>query len=257
MPVVYVGLHLINKLKWVEHSMLSVNLLHRRRKPFSANKWILDSGAFTRITGGKQHLPVAEYAGIIQKWCDVGEFQCAVAQDYMCEPIALNATGLSVREHQRLTTQRYVDLINRLQSDNLVMPVIQGYFAEDYVRHLRDLSDLLPRGKWVGVGSVCKRQGNPRYLYRILDSLLDVRSDLRFHGFGVKRSSLLYPEIQRLFYSVDSMAWSFNARVAGRDANDINEAIVWHRELTHDMVHNPRVVSAVAELPGEFCFDGA
>ena len=46
---------------------------------------------------------------------------------------------------------------------------------------------------WVGVGSVCNRNRNPAAIAHILSALQDERPDLRFHGFGVKRTVLLDP----------------------------------------------------------------
>ena len=250
-PIIYIGIHRVNKMHMFAHSMISVNLMLNRVKPFTANHWILDSGAFTRVTSGKGHLPVKEYADIIRRWDNVGNFQAAVSQDYMCEPVAFWATGLTIKEHQRLTTKRYLDLVEELGSDKLVMPVLQGYLPSDYVRHLRELSPILDEGKWVGIGSVCKRQGKPHELLDIMQQLKEVRPDLRFHGFGVKRTSLLYPDIQDMFYSVDSMSWSYNARVNGRNANDPDEAIQWHDSLVHDMMYKSHEASSLEEMPME------
>jgi hypothetical protein len=51
-----------------------------------------------------------------------------------------------------------------------------------------------------------------------------VRPDLRLHGFGVKKTSLLSVAVRMLLATADSMAWSFSARKQGRNANDWREA---------------------------------
>ena len=46
----------------------------------------------------------------------------------------------------------------------------------------------------------------------------------RLHGFGAKLTALQSQEVRGLLHSADSMAWSFAARKAGRDANSWREA---------------------------------
>jgi hypothetical protein len=92
------------------------------------------------------------------------------------------------------------------------------------VRHLRAYSDRLKFGMWVGVGSVCKRNGAPEQIAAVLHAIKSVRPDLRLHGFGVKQTALTHPGVREYLYSADSMAWSFAARKQGRSANDWREA---------------------------------
>ena len=72
----------------------------------------MDSGAFSTIARhGGYPRPVHEYAGHIKRWRNNGNLLAAVAQDYMCEPQMLAKTGLTVADHQRLTIERYDDLL--------------------------------------------------------------------------------------------------------------------------------------------------
>ncbi|MGV1912065.1 DUF7221 family queuine tRNA-ribosyltransferase-like protein [Agrobacterium vitis] len=128
-----------------------------------------------------------------------------------------------IRLHQRMTIERY----DALLSHDLpvpVLPVLQGFAPSDYARHVEDYGERLTFGMWVGVGSVCKRQGDPRAIIAVLQAIKAVRPDLRLHGFGVKKTSLLHPGVRDFLYSADSMAWSFAARKQGRNANDWREA---------------------------------
>jgi hypothetical protein len=93
------------------------------------------------------------------------------------------------------------------------------------VRHIETYGDRLKFGAWVGVGSVCKRNGNPVAVLRVLLAIKRARPDLRLHGFGLKKTALACRPIRRLLRSADSMAWSYAARREGRDANDIQEAV--------------------------------
>lgn len=228
----------------------------------------MDSGAFTRITSGKGHLPVDEYAAIINKYWRgnkywrfdgvtngkphksideselpptnelTSELVAAVTQDYMCEPFVLGKTGLDIPTHQSLTIENYDKLHwelsksslladhimyssdldvteddlfeayedDMLETDVYIMPVLQGYAPEDYVNHLEQYGDRIDKNAWVGVGSVCKRNGNPAAITAVLMAIKSVRPDLKLHGFGIKKRSLVDPNVWALLYSADSQA---------------------------------------------------
>lgn len=186
--------------------------------------WFLDSGAFTQVVlrGGFQQTP-EDYAALIRRYARTG-LVAAATQDYMTEPAALRATGLSVGRHQALTLQRF-DAIQAAGTAGVhLLPVLQGRTPDDYRRHLDAYGDRIGRRAWVGVGSLCKRQGDPAVIAAILDALLGDRPDLRLHGFGCKRTSLLHPAVRSRLASADSMAWSFAARYEGRDPNAWDEA---------------------------------
>ena len=104
------------------------------------------------------------------------------------------------------------------------MPVLQGYAPADYARHVHAYGDRLAFGAWVGVGSVCKRNGRPEAVLAVLEAILDARPDLRLHGFGLKVTSLAVKEIRDRLHSADSIAWSYAARRQGRNQNDWREA---------------------------------
>lgn len=187
----------------------------------------MDSGAFTEIsTHGEYRSSVTEYADQIARWKGNGNLLAAVSQDYMCEQLILGRTGLTIAEHQRLTIKRYVELIG-CQTGVYIMPVLQGYAPEDYVSHIRQYGRLLAIGAWVGVGSVCKRNGDIGAIEAVLLAIKAERSDLRLHGFGLKTTALSSGLVNRLLETADSMAWSFHARKNGRNANDWREAKRW------------------------------
>jgi hypothetical protein len=193
-----------------------------------------------------------------------GNLLAVVAQDYMCEAWMLAKTGLTVADHQRLTIERYDALVIALKkpsegkrvdvpADNqkskgadsrdgvagsgsdfgcalpapastYIMPVLQGYAPEDYVSHIRQYGARLAQGAWVGVGSICKRNGDPAAIWRVLNAIKTERHDLRLHGFGLKQTALQSWLIRDMLYTADSMAWSFAARKLGRNPNDWREA---------------------------------
>lgn len=203
---------------------------------------LVDSGAFTvldKFGFYPESRSVARYARRLYELHAGGivTILAAVAQDYMCEERITARTGLTVPEHQRLTIERYDALIaelRRLFGADIpfhVMPVLQGRTREDYLRHIEMYGDRLTPGMWVGVGSVCKRQGDPAVIEDILLAIHERRPDLLLHGFGVKFTALCFAAIRRLLATADSMAWSFAARYEGRDANSWREAKRFRRSV--------------------------
>ena len=228
----FCGLHQPSDAKHFAASFVSVNRLRKRKGPFVVTDWIMDSGAFTEIsTHGCYRHSVAEYAAEIRRWAWNGRLLAAVAQDWMCEPWIVEKTGLSVAEHQRLTVDRYDALLAEDTDGIYIMPVLQGYAPEDYAAHLTMYGKRLSYGAWVGVGSVCKRNGNPRAIETVLRVIQACRPDLRLHGFGLKATALRSAAVYDLLHSADSMAWSYQARKAGRNANDWREAKRWMRGI--------------------------
>jgi hypothetical protein len=211
--------------------MLSVNRLRRRRSDFIANEWLMDSGAFTEVARhGGYRTDVADYAAHIRRWNGCGQLAAAVAQDFMCEPFVVARTGLTVAEHQRLTVERFDALRDQDTGGTYVMPVLQGFDPDEYRAHLALYGTRLEPGAWVGVGSVCKRNGSPNAVLAVLAAITYDRPDLRLHGFGLKTTALLDARVRGLCWSADSAAWSYAARREGRNANDPQEAKAWaHR----------------------------
>jgi len=233
--IFFVGLHQPSDAHHTKRAFISVNRLSKRVSDFRVNEWILDSGAFTQVsTHGGFTMSIAEYSTQIKRWRRCGNMQRAVSQDWMCEPWIVERTGLSVAEHQRRTIERY-DALHDLAGD-IVMPVLQGYEVTDYVGHVRQYGDRLSRGMWVGVGSVCKRNSSPFNVAVILRAVLDVRPDLRLHGFGLKTTALRLASIRDRLYSADSMAWSYRARLEGRNRNDIQEALRFVDLIEHQTI---------------------
>lgn len=142
---------------------------------------------------------------------EIGSMQGAAIQDWMCEPVMIKKTGLTIREHQLRTVASYRQL-RSLAPDVPWFPVLQGWELDDYKRHIDDYGkgddgiDLgtLPR---VGLGSVCRRQHSDE-IAEIVVTL--ERLGLKLHGFGVKLKGL--EKISNHLVSADSMAWSFDAR---------------------------------------------
>lgn len=225
----YLGLHQPADAKHFSHACISINRLRGRKSkvtigPENGGSVLLDSGAFTELsTYGHYRHSVGEYAQEVKRLCNLMTIDACVAQDYMCETFMLEKTGLTIEDHQRLTIERYDELLTH-DLPCYVLPVLQGYSPESYIAHIRAYGDRLAQNAWVGVGSVCKRNSRPEAIAAVLSAIKSERPDLRLHGFGVKLTALKHPVVKSLLYSADSMAWSFHARKNGRNANDWREA---------------------------------
>jgi hypothetical protein len=233
----FTGLHQPSDAPHFDAAFISVTRLtgrKGRRAPMRCGDWIMDSGAFTTIKrhGGYPE-GVEPYADAIRRWATngSGRLLAAVSQDFMCEPEMLKRTGLSIPEHQRLTIERY-DALMACKPPVYILPVLQGYAPADYVRHLEQYGDRLAHGAWVGVGSVCKRNADPGAVIAVLLAIKSARPDLLLHGFGLKTTAIGHPVVRSLLHTADSMAWSLNARLNQRNANDWRNAKAWAARIT-------------------------
>lgn len=241
----FVGLHQPSDAQHFDAAFVSVNRLRARKWPFQVGDWILDSGAFTEISQhGHWRTPVEDYAIQIKRWSKNGNLLAAVAQDYMCEPFIVAKTGMSVTQHQQLTVERYLALRACDTGGVYVMPVLQGFEPADYVAHIRMYGDAIPLGAWVGVGSVCKRNGDPRAIEAVLLAIHAERPELLLHGFGLKTTALRSGLVRELLWSADSMAWSFAARKGGRNQNDWREAKKFERVIELMPFQRPLLLAA-------------
>lgn len=228
----FTGMHHPHNAAKVPAAFISAHAIKHRKSGFPVRRWVLDSGAFRTIElhGGYPE-PVETYAALIRRFAGNGRLLAAVSQDYMCEPFMLAKTGLTIADHQRLTIERYDALRACGTAGVRIMPVLQGYAPEDYAEHVRAYGDRLVPRAWVGVGSVCKRNGRPGAIEAVLLAIKRVRPDLRCRGFGLKLTALGSQLVRKLLFSADSMAWSFAARYEGRDGNDPAEAVRYTRRI--------------------------
>lgn len=237
MKAFYVGLHQPSDAQHFDRCCIHVGRLITREKPLGCDELLLDSQAFRILElHGEHQLTPAHYAARAAQIAKLCGRVVVVTQDYMCEQYIFQKryehTGVrfTVADHQRLTISRYDALYyHATQFGLLVMPVLQGYAPTEYVDHIRQYGQRLHKGMWVGVGSVCKRNGDPSAIRDVLYAIKKARPDLRLHGFGLKSTALGWNWIRQALYSADSMAWSLAARRQGRNANDWNEARLFAR----------------------------
>lgn len=238
----YLGTH---QPQWLASARVPLFVSRRRlagRKTFprAAAPWALDSGGFTEIgMHGRWTLSPRAYVKEVRRYsAEIGRPDFCAPQDWMCEPIMLKKTGLTIEKHQLNTTANYLKL-RSIAPDLPWIPVLQGWSLWDYWRHADQYTSVgidltkLPR---VGVGTVCRRQGTI-VAHNILTTL--AATGMRLHAFGFKTQGLI--RSQGALASSDSMAWSFAARredpMPGHEARHINcanclpYALRWRTEL--------------------------
>jgi hypothetical protein len=215
-----------------------------RRLPRAVGPWALDSGGFTEVaTHHRWRVSGRKYVADVRRlMAEVGGLLWCAPMDWMVEPDVLKGTGLTVAMHQQLTTVSILAL-RSMAPDIPVVPVLQGWTVEDYLRHLelyaRHGMDLA-REPLVGVGTMCRRTACPTGIAQILRRLRDA-GVARMHAFGVKTEvleagSVLQDARQGTFepllgetgggrawlggtiVSADSLAWSAAARTHFLDA---------------------------------------
>jgi len=241
--IFYLGTHRPNWLGIVDVPLfVSRTTLGRikRKFPRARQPWCMDSGGFSEVVlrGGWTVSP-RQYVDEVRRCQDnVGQMMWAAPQDWMCEPVAIAATGLSVKEHQRRTVENYLELMTRAP-DLPWIPVLQGWAPSDYEQHARDYAAAgvdLAGCDTVGVGSVCRRQGT-REAVGILTTIARVVPGIQMHGFGFKRSGIA--QAHSMLRSADSLAWSYTARRdermvgcthSGKCNNCMRYALAWREE---------------------------
>lgn len=239
----YIGLHQASDAQHFDRCCIHVNRLNGRRKPLGCDELLLDSQAFNmlRLHGRYPEHPRV-YAAQVQRIVDAQLVPsiAAVTQDYMCEAFMLERTGLTVADHQRLTISRYDTLHALMPRGVYLMPVLQGYQPQEYVAHIRQYGRRLAQGMWVGVGSVCKRNGNPGAIAAVLLAIKGERPDLRMHGFGLKATAVENDLICALLETADSLAWSYAERKRKRHTG-VGNANDWRAAARYrDQVMNER-----------------
>lgn len=239
----YIGLHQPSDAKRFDKCLISINRLKTRKSDFQVNNWMMDSGAFTELKNHQKHrLTREEYAAQIKRWSNCGNLVAAACQDYLP-----GLTGHSMESVQRRTLGSFSKLtdLNRANDSSVyIMPVLQGTRPEDYRRHLElylnhsyreyfrdDEKEWLQQGAMVGVGSLVRISSQPDLVEEILSAILELRPDLRLHGFGLKLNAFKNPKVVEALATADSIAWSLDARRAGRNANCWKEAVRYNTKV--------------------------
>jgi hypothetical protein len=220
--IFYLGLHMPSHLERIDvPACVSYGTLRDMKTLPQPNAPVfLDSRGFSEISEhGRYTFAARDYAAFVRRCRDQwGQLLVhASIMDWMCEPFMLVKTRMSVGQHQTLTVNSWLRL-NALDGQMPWVPVLQGWTADDYLRHAdyyeRHTCTRLADLPLVGVGSVCRRQ-------RMQDAAeiiraLHARGLHNLHGFGFKITGLVSKRLRlcNLMKSADSTAWSRRARNA-------------------------------------------
>lgn len=210
----YLGTHMPNWLWDKRLTDIPLFVSHRRLKRYktlkpAVTRWALDSGGFTELSMfGEWRTPPSEYIAAIRRYAnEIGNLDWASPQDWMCEPHMIKRTGKTVRLHQMLTTNNYLELV--WQAPDLpIIPVLQGWTRDDYLWHAEHYESFgidLAQEPVVGLGSVCRRQHTAEAA-----DITNALHPIKIHAFGAKGDAIALYGSQ--LTSCDSMAWSFNGR---------------------------------------------
>jgi len=242
----YLGTHVMNHIEKTDKPLFISfrQLRKRKKKPINQKgKICVDSGGFSELSMFNKWVTNAdEYIDELNRLIALGlDIEWASPQDWMVEPIMLEKTGLTVREHQKRTVDNFIYLRSISESIHII-PVLQGQTIQQYFEHFdmyESKNIQLRKEKVVGVGSVCRRQSS-NDIEHIMRSLF--KKGLNLHGFGVKINGL--KKYQKYLVSSDSLAWSYGARYSPlcdkckiekpsnkNCANCLNYALQWRNKV--------------------------
>lgn len=174
------------------------------------DRLFIDSGGYSLMLSTGEHPPVSQYLDHI---ADHNPAFWAY-QDYPCEHDILQKYDRSVDNHIDRTIDRAITCANR--ADDLGIDggtfVLQGWYADDYLKCLDKAREHGLLTSRIGIGSVCGRT-DKRQASRIIRSVRNnLPSKYDLHGFGIKRSLLSRAPVRRALTSADSLAYSMQAR---------------------------------------------
>jgi len=240
------GTHVLNHMEKVNVPLfISFRQLRKRKKKRFIQKGVVcvDSGGFSELSlFGKWTITPLEYINDLERLKGLGlQINWAAQQDMMVEPIMLEKTGLTIKEHQKRTVQNLIELRSFNSSIHFI-PVLQGQTLEDYFAHFEMFEVAgfdLRKEVTVGVGSVCRRQHSDEIAH--IMKCLHAKG-LKLHGFGVKIDGLR--KYSQFLLSSDSLAWSYGARFdppcfecASRNvkncANCLDYALEWRKKVVN------------------------
>lgn len=229
----YLGVH---RPAWLAQAGVPLFLSYSTMKtvralPRALDRWALDSGAYTEMRHGGWTVPAKTYAAAVNRYsAECGNLDWAAPQDWLCDEQSLQATGLTVKEHQKRTTKSYLEL---RAMGVPVIPVLQGWTEGDYLDHLEAYMKAgvnLRRVPMVGLGSIKTKSS-----LRVSTIITGLKHEgIKLHGFGMSLKGLEYFSASGLA-SADSTAWSAGARrrpmETGGDQNSLAAALAWREDV--------------------------
>ena len=226
--------------------------------PLIDGDWALDSAGFTAMKRWSEKGPQLGMLGIYPwtlvqymelagcarpAWWAQPDFcvEVEIARDDAARALRIEATTAALEACYRLLASWWLQHgVNWLQPP---VPVVQGFFADDYRRSLD--AALECNARWnalfdapalIGVGSICRRpvEGRESGVLAVVNAIAqNLPAGTRLHLFGVKSAAMARLAGHPAIASFDSMAWDVRARRAAFDAG-----------ISCSMAHRSRVMHA-------------
>jgi len=236
-------------LRELKEPDVMINYATRDNKPFDTIKRLFtDSGGYSFMKGkGEYQTTGAEYLDYVERHRP----HRFALRDYPCERDVLEKHGRTVLEHQKMTVNAHVDLLNEWEDRGLTsepMAVIQGWDVSEYIRHVDMLREAGALTDVVGVGSVCRRNATADIL-AVLNAVSDcLRGSAKMHAFGVKTDVLKgdYPDSLE---SVDTHSYDYRARYHCIDHNYPSKG--WRDVAYHYLKQRDKIKRAIYATSGK------
>lgn len=135
--------------------------------------------------------------------------------DFPCEQSLLDKFDRTVEDHQQLTTDRHIELLNKAEDHNISgqpVSVVQGQDLDEYLAHLDELRDHGVLTDYVAIGSVCAREKVEEIRHLILNVREALPARCKFHAYGVKKPTLKSEAVMDALDSADSCSYDYNLR---------------------------------------------
>lgn len=193
-----------------------VNFMTKNNKPPRCAKVLfVDSGGFSSsfICNGYNKSD-REYLYFVKKT----KAKYFALRDYPCEPQILRKYNVTVKDQILRTLDNHIKLLDLLEDYLLKakpVPVLQGWEVEDYLFCIDLFREhgLVGNGfDYIAIGSLCRKNTTTQIKKIILTIRKELKDSIKLHCFGTKISVLNDLAVWKAVYSVDSMAWDFNAR---------------------------------------------
>jgi len=218
--------------RYIENVMVSAGSLWSsqrgkfiRRNPPEHTRFFLDSGGFSLLNRyGDFPFSREEYLGLIWHY----EPDYAATMDYPCEPdinrkiyLGSGEASKALRTNEeriKATVDNAVWLLEReVPAPTTIVPVIQGYTAEEYIRciDMYERRGVFEVADYFGIGSMCRRWRTDdiaKLVVKLVNYVWSTHPHVKFHMFGLKLSALRHKAIYDRTHSVDSAAWSLNPK---------------------------------------------
>ncbi|WP_139169234.1 deazapurine DNA modification protein DpdA family protein [Natronobacterium texcoconense] len=176
----------------------------------------VDSGGYSQLlTGEAYQTSDREYLAYLR----THDPELFALRDYPCSPAVLRTHDRTVRDHQQRTTRHHRRLLDTFDDSGLTgepVAVLQGWSPAQYLTHLDELRSEGLLTRYVGIGSLARRQ-NTSTVAQIIHQVRDeLPENHRLHGFGVTPRVLQCPRVVTALDSADSTAYELRTRLEDR-----------------------------------------